>query len=488
MEFIINYQQTYQYGNLLGKFSKCFAFLCSLILIAVVGLNEDLSLLIAVVIYLVFLLYVIKYLAERKAFLSPVVLSIFISIGFILKLSVNLAKKHLLFETGWQAIGKFNFSLGEMVGLFVVTICGLYGILVGVTSFETIVNKGRNVIFCKQKTGMLSGFFADTTLIILWFVCYLLLIIIMWQLGLGRHGFAVTPEQMLPFKLVGIMLYLRNMYFVLMAFVIMDILLLKGKTTAIAGVFLLLLLLLIITSIVSFTRGVLMGPVLFFSCFVFSTYREFNLRLTRLCFIFSLIFIIVITSVTIISSMRGSLYSQGLTSGVEVETVLSYISDVELQHVIDRLFTLITSRVEGTRELMAVYSSPLSGFGVFKDAFFNTNTTVYSQIYGILERPQETTQYGVTIGMIGLLFLSKSHFLVFLGSILYTYLFMAIEYIFVKKGYRITAVCCSGNFIVMIWANMVWFFIVRMLVITVLLYLTIIIIEKNNCSLVRVKD
>lgn len=484
-----NYQLTYQHNNIIGKLAKYIAYLFSIILLATVAVNEDFFLLTAVCIYLFFLLFIIHVLAERKTFLSPVFLAILISIGFILKLSFQIANKSIASVIGWEAVGTFGFSLEEMVGLFLVIICGLFGVLVGVLSFEKFANKRMNFILAKYGINMVGGYGGVKTLIILWFASYLFLILIMWKMGIGRHGFSVTEEQVLPFKLVGIMTYLRDMYFSIMAFVIMDILLLKRKYSSIVVVFLLLMLLAAIISVTSFSKGAIIGPIALSVFFVFANYRRFSLRLSRLFYISVVPLIIVMLIASAVGSMRSELYeySEG-ASGVEIATVLAFISDIDFQQVFNLFIHILTSRVEGARELMAVYSSSLSGLGVFWDAFFNTENLVYEIVFGI-PMAQEGRAYGVTIGMLGLLFLSKSYFVVFVGSILYAYLFMAMEYIFVKKGYRMTAFYLSATFVIFIWSNMVWFFLIRMLAMVALLYLTIVIIERRKgSSLVRARD
>jgi hypothetical protein len=478
-----NSRPTNQHNGFLGKIAQLFAFLCSIILLATVTLNEDFFLLTAVFIYLFFLLFIIHVLAGRKAFLSPVLFSIFISIGFILKLSSQIANKNLASVIGWHAVGTFGFSLEEMVGLFLVIICGFFGVLVGVLLFEKFANKRMETILSKQDRNIVGRYGGAKTLIILWFAFYLFSILIMWKLGIGRHGFSVTADQVLPFKLVGILTYLRNIYFPTMACVIIDILLFKRKYSLIMVVFFLFFLLTAIVSMVSFSRGAIIIPMALFSIFVFANYRSFNLRLSRLFFICVVFFIAVVMVSAVVLSMRSGLYAgSGSVSGVEIETVLAFVLDIDFQQGFDLFFQTLTSRIEGTRELMAVYSSSFSGFGVFWDAFIGADIPIYENVFGF-SMAQAGRAYGVTAGMLGLLFLSKSFFVVFAGSVFYAYLFMAIEYIFVKKGYRMTAFYLSSTFVIFIWMNMDWFLLIRLLAMVVLLYLTITIIDKRKVKL-----
>lgn len=477
----MSYQLTRQHNNIIGNISRFVAFICSISLFITVAINKDFLLLGVVCIYLFFMLLIIYILTSRKTFLSPVFFSILISIGFIIKLSVQIANKSLASQSGFLAIGTFGFSLGEMVGLFFVIVCGFSGVLVGVISFEKFTKKGINFIRFKQNTKMLGGYSGVKTLTILWFVFYSLLILIMWKLGIGRHGFSVTEEQALPFKLVGIMSYLRDMYFAMLTFVIMDIFLIKRKYSSIMAVFLLFFLLLTFISMVSFSRGVIIVPISLFGIFVIANYRLFNLRLSPTFCICAILFVVIMVIASIVNSIRAVLYETGLDSGLEIATMLTYISGIDFQQTYVLFIDTLTSRVEGTRELMAVYSSSVTGIGAFWEAFSAVDTSIFEDVFGF-SMAQEGRAYGVTLGMLGLLFLSKSFFVVFIGSILYTYMFMTTEYIFAIKGCRITAFYVSAIIITGIWMNFTWFFIIRTFAMIALLYLTIILIERRKGS------
>lgn len=470
----------YQHNEFVGKIVECFAFTCAAILLGTVFIRETLPLLMIVGVYLCFVLFVVHVLVKQKILLSPTLFAFLISAGFILKLSVQIANKSSATVTGWKAIGTFGFSLNEMVGLLFVIICGLSGVLMALFLFKGFIRTRMQAVFLKHDMNIAGGKGRFGGIIIIWFVLYLLLILLMWKLGIGRHGFAVSEEQRLPFKLVGIMIYLRAIYFPAMAFVIMDYLFLKQRYTSIWIVFLLLMMLLSILAVVSFVRSMIIIPVALFAIFILANYRSFGLRIVKLFMIFAVIMVSAVFIMSIVDSVRSELYagSSG-NSGVDIATVRAHASNIDARRVFALISSTLTSRIEGTRELMAVYSSSLSGFTVFRETFLGTNDTIYQDIFGF-PITREGRAYGVTIGMLGLLFVGKSYLLVFVGSFLYTYLFMMIEYIFLKRGYRMAGFYLSAAFVAIIWMNLIWFFLIRYLVIAVLVYMTIIFIEKQK--------
>ena len=473
----------YQHNEFLGKIVACFAFLCAGILLSTVFFRENLPFLMVVSIYLCFVLFVVHVLVKQKIFLSPTLFAFLISVGFILKLYVQIENKSSASVIGWEAIGTFGYSLNEMVGSLFVVICGLSGVLIALFSFKRFIKTRMKAVLLKHDMNMAGVKGRFKILIIIWFVLYLLLILLMWKLGIGRHGFEVGEEQRLPFKFVGIMTYLRDLYFPTMALVIMDFLFLKRRYKLIWIVFLLFMLLLSILSIVSFSRGAIIVPIALFAMFILANYRSFGLRIVKLFMMFALIAVVAVFIMGIVDSVRSKLYSSSSdNSGVDIATVRDHVSNIDVHQVFMIFSNTLTSRIEGIRELMAVYSSSISDPGVFWDVFFGNERPVYENVFGF-SIAQEGRAYGLTLGMLGLLFVGKSYLLVFVGSFLYTYLFMMIEYVFLKRGYRMTGFYLSAVFIVFIWMNMVWFFLIRMLAIAVFVYITIVFIEKQKAPL-----
>lgn len=475
-----NLESLYQHNDFSGKIVECFAFICAGILLGTVFIRENLPLLMVVGIYLCVVLFVVHFLVKQKILFSPTLFAFLISVGFVLKLSVQIENKGSTDVTGWEAIGTFDFSLNEMAGLLFVVVCGLSGILMALFSFNRFIITRIKAVFLKYDVNPAGVNGRFWILIIIWFVLYLLLILLMWKLDIGRHGFEVSEEQRLPFKLVGIMTYLRGIYFPATAFIIMDLLVFKRRYTSIWIVFVLLMLLLSILAVVSFTRSAIIIPISLFVMFILSNYRSFGLRIAKLFTMFALIVVVAFFIMSVVDSVRTELYAGSVgSSGVDIATVRAHVPNIDAHQVFALVGSTLTSRIEGTRELMAVYSSSLSGFAVFLEAFFGTNDTIYPDIFGF-SAAQEGRTYGMTIGMLGLLFVGKSYLLVFVGSFLYTYLFMMIEYVFLKRGYRMTGFYLSAIFVVLIWMNMIWFFLIRYLVIAVFVYITIVFIEKQK--------
>ena len=143
--------------------------------------------------------------------------------------------------------------------------------------------------------------------------------------------------------------------------------------------------------------------------------------------------------------------------------------------------TLLLTRTEGIRMLLAVVSSSLSGvqltWGMFMGDEGITRMIVKS-VFGFLPIGGEGAAYGVTMGIWGFLFMSKSYIVLFIGTMLYTSFALFVEELFRRKGLRAGALFFAVSIGVMIWMNMVLFFLIRIVAMVVLAYFFIRFIES----------
>jgi len=155
------------------------------------------------------------------------------------------------------------------------------------------------------------------------------------------------------------------------------------------------------------------------------------------------------------------------------QPILEIFQSVSFLDVIDFVIEMVTKRIEGSRELMAVMSSPLSGIDSFIDIFFNTGKIdIAESVYGFSTKTPGMA-FGVTLGALGLLYTSKMIIIVFLGMFLQTLLIQYISRIFNKSGYPIAGYYFACLWIIIVLGNLSMFFVYRYLVVLMILLLFI---------------
>ncbi|MDD5242728.1 MAG: hypothetical protein PHU49_01815 [Syntrophorhabdaceae bacterium] len=405
----------------------------------------------------------------QRTFLSPLIMVLLFAIGFLLKLAVNIYNYTELETSGWMAIGNFGFSFKEFLELYIIVIVGFSGILFGLVSFKYFVSSKVKCVIIKKQNRISNAYFKK--LIIGWFVAFLALILLMKYLGIGIHGFATEEEQRLPFKLVGIMLYFRGMFFPAMGVILLDI----AHTKREKNIFYLILALIVgltgLIAVFSLSRSSVFIPSMIVVLYMVANRNEFGLKARHLL-CGSVIFLVLLSGAVIIEVFRGMIYQEGQDI-YDVTLFFNVLSSIDLSAPFSFMASMLTSRIEGSRELMAVMSSSLAGIYTFFQVFFNTgDVNIPINVYNINIQTLGRA-YGMTIGMLGLLYVSKNLLLVFIGTIFMTYLFLLVEYIFSVRGFRIAGFYLSCVWIIIIWMNITSFFFFRYFMITLLLLFTV---------------
>lgn len=457
-----------QRNSLLRRLVRVFCILCSICLLLSVFYTQDMSISIITALYVIIFMTIVHVATIQRTFLSPLIMVLLFGIGFLSKLAVNVYNHSELAVFGWEAIGSFSFSFAEFLELYIIIIVGFLGFLFGLISFKSVFLKNKHVSIKKQNRIRNTYF---KMLITGWFVAFLVLILLMKHLGIGVHGFAVEEEQRLPFKLVGIMLYLRGMFFPVIGIILLDI----AHTKREKNIFYLILVLFIgligLIAFFSLSRSAIFIPVMIVILYMVANKYEFGFKTRHLLYSSAVLFILL-GSAGIIEASRNIIYQEG-RHAYDLNLLYGIWESFHLNSTFLFLWSALTSRIEGSRELMAVMSSSLTGIYTFFHVFFSTgDVNIPINVYGINIQAQGRA-YGMTIGMLGLLYTSKSLLLVFIGTMLETYLFLLVEYIFSVRGFRIAGFYLACTWIIIIWMNITSFFFFRYFMITSLLLFTV---------------
>ena len=188
-----------------------------------------------------------------------------------------------------------------------------------------------------------------------------------------------------------------------------------------------------------------------------------------------LFFVYVAVSVT---SYRGGLYGgETSISDSQVGQVVQTLATFDSREVL--LFSdFLLSRIEGSRELMAVLSAPVSGVATFWREFVSSDAAFDESVWGFSVEA-EGLAFGRSYGLLGLLYISKSPLLVFLGAGAYVWLMLAVERTVLKRGYIATSFFISFVLFLIVWANMTWFYIARFAVILLMLYWFVVLVMEK---------
>jgi hypothetical protein len=463
-----------QRNSLLLRLVRVFYVLCSIYLLLSVFYTLDISISMITVLYVIIFMTIVHITTLQRTFLSPLIIVLLFGIGFLLKLAGNVYNHTELKMHGWEGIGSFSFSFLQIMELYIIIIVGLFGFLFGLISFKSVFLKNRHVIIIKQYQMRNMHL---KMLITGWFVSFLVLILIMKHLHIGVHGLAVENEQVLPYKLIGIMLYFREMFFPVMGIILLDIAHLKRNTYLFYSILVLFAGITGSIAFVSLSRSAIFIPAIIIILYLVANRNEFGLK-TRHMFYGSIFLVILFGGAVFVEAYRNVFYQEGRLS-YNLNLLYKIWESIHLNSIFLFIWSAVTSRIEGSRELMAVISSSITGIYTFFHVFFSTGyVNIPINIYGINVQT-EGRAYGMTVGMLGSLYTSKSLLLVFIGTMLQTYIILLVEYIFSVRGFRITGFYLACTWLIIIWMNITSFFFFRYFTITLLLLFTVILLTKN---------
>lgn len=442
------------------KIHLLFAFFSSLFLLTVLVIETDTLTSLAGSVYLSAYCFIISDLAKsRKLTFSMSLFLAFFGIGHVVKTGFVLLNREAHSVVGWRAIGTFDFSFEAMLSLFMVELSALLG---GYVCIKFFVNK-KNLLLDRPYKSVSRV--KSQALLFGWFICSIVLIVFIDHLGFGRHG--VEPPRLLPFGIGGFLVYFRNV-----AIPVLGLVFLQWYITAHAkprwvgyGVYISVALTIAFYSLSRAAFIVATIPLLI----MYISSRKFSLKKAVLI---SLIFLAFLVSMSMVDTYRSTIYYVENDSVGVIETLLTALSIKEILSVV----YFIVNRIEGSRELMAVIASDIRGLFSLGMVVFWDGDAVMESVYGWVPN-QVGFQFGMTYGLLGMLFISGSYIIVFFGTIFYLAALFSIEHIFLRRGYFTGSTFLTFVIFLNIWGNMTWFFFFRFFFIALFVYFIVRLIE-----------
>lgn len=171
-----------------------------------------------------------------------------------------------------------------------------------------------------------------------------------------------------------------------------------------------------------------------------------------------------------IDLLRGALYT-----GQSVSTIstLDLSEGMSLLGSLGKIIDLVTGRIIGFRELVFVANlhehDVWAPWRVFAgdDSF----TSMLSRsLFDFEQDASGETAFGYGLGLWGMLYLSGSFLLVFIGSAMATSVVLAFEEIFLIRGYEQLPIYMAVNVGLWVWGGIDWFLLSRLIVTALFCY------------------
>lgn len=399
---------------------------------------------------------------HRQLTFSMNLFLVFFAVGHVIKTGYVLLNKQIHQHVGWLTIGDFDFSFGAMSSLFMVEVATLLGGYFCIKLF--LASKREVAVFdLKMESNNRSKY-----ILLIWFVTSIFLIYYIDKIGFGRHGVQPDESSALPFGIGGFLVYFRNMAVPILGLVFLQWYLLANNKSQWLG-YLAYLIVAVLLSLYSLSRGmfvIAMMPMIV----MYVSLRKFSPKIIITLCMVSIVFLI---SMALVNMYRLGIYN----NEVDVIGISAIVSSVLS---LDQIFVMIeafVSRVEGSRELMAVISSDIKGVNSLYETFFFGSRDVIENVMGFYPEA-EGFAFGITYGLSGLLFISGNYIIVFVGTFLYLVPLLVIERRFLNRGYNMASIFLSFIIFLNIWGNMTWFFFYRFYFMAVFIIIVIELVQR----------
>ncbi|MFH1062515.1 MAG: hypothetical protein V1747_06480 [Candidatus Omnitrophota bacterium] len=432
------------------------ALLASLYIIGVIVVND--YQIIVPVTWLIFmgLFSIYKYTNKNRRYYTPIILTIFYFFGYLLSLANTLMNKSNLRAIGFKAIGSFGFSFWEYLSLTFIISTGMLGILCSVVFMEKFKNSCRSLFryFNPNKKQIIRINYVIISLLI-WFLISTAIFLYMNKIGIGRTG--LKPETLLPFKLVGILFYVKLILIPCLGCFLFGVILETNNKILINLSIILLILLGIIGSISGISRGSLIFSVLpSFIYMLFKSHKnDFKRKILKSYSIIAILLLMIL--IPLVLGMRNIGYAGGKIDFSTAINILKSFKVADLPGAAGSLISLILDRVMGINELYAVFSSGIKDLYAPWALFITDGAyleKIIKAVFGFVPSNEGNLAFGVGFGLWGVLQLSGSYSVIFLGTFVACSLSMAIEEIFIRNGMYYVACFFAINFGMLVWEGL----------------------------------
>jgi hypothetical protein len=439
----------------------------SLVLLISVLHSGATSLLFPSLLSLIGIASMLYYTRPGRRYYLPIIWTMFYAVGYLLALADVLLNPDTAGVLGSATFYLLDFSFRGFLPLFDSIAAGMSGLFLAVLCCERIIPRrpprhrqaGRFAAFTDRAVP--RGFW-------IWFTGSAAVIMLMARLGIGRTGLVHSTS--LPFKLAGILVYIKNMVIPFVGFFLVVPTLTSGSRRRIYVALAMLTVIGLLGSVAFLSRGFLvfmsLPPLLFL---LFQSARRSSAR-SALGGSAAMFLLVITVMVPLVDAIRISKYLGANVSIYGVEQAMSQSSPAG---ALSRTMSLAVQRVIGFKELVAVHGAGLRGpdapWRVFRGDSDYIDQLQYD-LWGFYQDPTGETAFGYGYGLWGWLYLGGSNWTVLLGTWLATVLIILFEDLFIRRGLRPLALFIAVQFGIWIWGGIDFFLLSRLVVTAVACY------------------
>lgn len=391
-------------------------------------------------------------LMRRATYYTPVFLSLFFLFGYVLSLTDILLHYDDYASNPWFGIAVSNFAWSgdDGWGLLVIVVIGMAGMMLA-TFLGNVLFK---LDFHGRPVASLPYGISLQMLVILWAITAISLQISMEWLGIGRTGLINRIE--LPFALNGTLIYVGSLAVPTVALFLLQMAVLQKRSKVVALIMLLAAVEGAIASFVGTSRGLFVmhvAPLLFY----LMVHPQVEPKIRAMAKGYGIGgFLLLLVIIQVVDAIREVGYAVGYLELSSLPSIIRHgVWSWDLSTALATFFNLITGRIGGLLEMMAVYLSPVHNWELFYGTLTGHSTLDINRILLNLTFPEDRS-FGVGFGLFGSLFLSGSVLVVFVGSFLFVLLGIGIENVTRRLGFE--SISCGFSLIVAmhIWDYWYW--------------------------------
>lgn len=387
----------------------------------------------------------------RRRYYSPLVISLFFLFGYVLS-TADLVLYYDM-KTPFPSRASLLWSRllpQHFVTIMVVIACGIAGLFIA----TVIAEKSYRHLMKPRLLNWRRISVSPRTIVafsIVWSMGSLLLILVMWHLGIGRTG--LEPDRSLPYGMTGMAIYARNILVPLGGCFILQLALRAERRRMVTACFGLLVLLGAIGSFTSMSRGFFVNMILPEMLYVYITERPRWWHGRRMAVLAFLVIAFFVVSVSVVMSLRNVGY---VTGKLSVRRVLASMSVDDFKQGALIGSSLLVDRMLGMEELVPVCAldneqsyNPWAVFLGDGDEVRRVNSGVLGTKWAKLKG----LSFGAAYGIWGMLFLSRSYVVLFIGTVLFLLHLLFLEHLLLVRGLPLVALGVVINVGMWVWGG-----------------------------------
>ncbi len=345
-----------------------------------------------------------------------------------------------------SGIGCFDFSLDSYNAVLLISLIGIVGVFAGVL-LEHVFDKRKNI-----PMHPILEYTTSRYLFSLWIVGTYLVDLLLWYFGYGQAG----VDRSLPFHLQGFIYYYRMIIVPFISLVFLDVSVKNKSKHDIKYYFIAIVIGAVICQFASLSRGVIITrilPILLYA-FFYDQQGAFGSQRQKKFFGVSIL-LLTVFAVSLVTSLRDIVWGAFDAQNLFASALALAKTLPSMGQSIASLFSLLIARAVGIQELMGVYAARGKidyDLSLFAKLLSDSKFFSYYYHIEVLGGINYSLVTGGSPALFGFLYFSGSIVVVFLGSLIGSFIITKIGSYFYNLGFQIAAYGLATVFILLFWS------------------------------------